>query len=61
MSQVKRKLTDDFNNFLGLMLAAHWQLASQKFEGNSNNSRFFKVYISLSHHSFPEIERYIYT
>ena len=26
MSQVKLKLTDDLNNFLGLMLAAHWQL-----------------------------------
>ena len=26
MSQVKLKLTDDFNNFLGLMLVAYWQL-----------------------------------
>ena len=25
MSQVKLKLADDLNNFLGLMLAAHWQ------------------------------------
>ena len=24
--QVKLKLTDDFDNFLGLMLAAYWQL-----------------------------------
>ena len=26
MSQVKLKLTDDFNTFLGLLLAVHWQL-----------------------------------
>ena len=26
MSQAKLKLTDDLNNFLGLMLAANWQL-----------------------------------
>ena len=26
MSQVKLKLKDDFNNFLGLILAAHWHL-----------------------------------
>ena len=53
MSQVKLKLTDYFNNFLGLMLAAHWQLASQKFEGNSNNSRFFKVYFKLESSLLP--------
>ena len=26
MSQVKLKLTDDFNTFLGLLLEVHWQL-----------------------------------
>ena len=48
MSPVKLKLKDDFNNFLGLMLAVHWQFdILQQFERNSHNSRFFKVYYKL--------------